>query len=591
MKQLGLLFLCLFILGAGIRAIKIERPVDTPSWREADLSSIARNYSREGMNLFAPCIDWRGSGPGYTEIEFPLYPWAIAVLHKIFGYDEIFGRYLAYIFSLIGLAIFIQLARYLLPPAGAVAASLFYVLSPLAIFISTAIHAEGLMFLCYLTAAYFFIRWIDSRSNKHYVIALLATALTILTKATAAHIGIFFALLVLSQIGWSALRQAKVWIFAIASLLPAAAWYYYAHQLWLNYGNSMGLSNENHWVGADFFSQPEFITGIVRLDVINVWMPAGVVIAALGLLFRWKDRAVRYALFWAISVGIFYVVAARTTSDSWAYYYHIFAVPAAAVLVGAGAEVIRQIRTSEKLVRSFFAYAITSAAALVIATFIPFIVAALGGYARWLPKLSVLLIGVAITTAVLFLLRSEDEDKAAPGAATGKSRVLMQTLIGFAAAACLCLTFFFQLNEIQRDLNRHDRRLFACADSFSSYIPDKTLILASGGECKDPTGQPVAYNSSYMFYWLDRKGWNVCEEEQSLESVKSFIAQGAGYFVAEKTALQKKPGFETALRASYQVVRECDAAILFGLLATTSEQSGKSTTARNGFSMLGEFRR
>ena len=90
MKQLGLLLICLFILGAGIRAIKIERPVNTPSWREADLSSIARNYYREGMNLFAPRIDWRGSGPGYTEIEFPLYPWSIAVLHKIFGYHELF---------------------------------------------------------------------------------------------------------------------------------------------------------------------------------------------------------------------------------------------------------------------------------------------------------------------------------------------------------------------------------------------------------------------------------------------------------------------------------------------------------------------
>ncbi len=590
MKQLGLLLICLFILGAGIRAIKIERPVNTPSWREADLSSIARNYYREGMNLFAPRIDWRGSGPGYTEIEFPLYPWSIAVLHKIFGYHELFGRILAYIFSLIGLAIFLQLARYLLPPAGAVAASLFYVLSPLAIFISTAIHAEGLMFLCYLAAAYFFIRWIDSRSNKHYVIALIATALTILTKATAAHIGIFFALLVLSQIGWSALREAKIWFFAIGSLLPAAAWYYYAHQLWLSYGNSMGLSNENHWVGTDFFSHAEFITGIVRLDVSNVWMPAGVVIAALGLLFRWKDRAVRYALCWAISVGIFYVVAARTTSDAWANYYHIFAVPAAALLVGAGAEVIRQLRTSAKLVRSFFAFSITSAVALVIATFIPFIVEALGGYAKWLPKLSLLLVGVAITTAALFLFRSDAAD-AATEKETAKNRVMMQTLIGFAAAGCLCLTFFLQLNEIQRDINRHDRRLFACADSFSSYMTDKTLILASGGECQDPTGKPVAYNSSYMFYWLDRKGFNVCEEEQSLESVRSFIAQGVAYFVAEKTAMQKKPGFEAAMRANYQVVRECDAAILFGLLATTSEQSGQSATAWNGFSMLGEFRR
>ena len=43
------------------------------------------NYYREDMNLLKPKIDWRGDGPGYTEMEFPIYPWLIAGFYKIFG--------------------------------------------------------------------------------------------------------------------------------------------------------------------------------------------------------------------------------------------------------------------------------------------------------------------------------------------------------------------------------------------------------------------------------------------------------------------------------------------------------------------------
>jgi len=76
LNNLRIFFLCLFLLGAGIRALDVWRPIDgsiNPPWREADIASIARNYYREDMNLFSPRIDWRGDGPGYVEMEFPIY--------------------------------------------------------------------------------------------------------------------------------------------------------------------------------------------------------------------------------------------------------------------------------------------------------------------------------------------------------------------------------------------------------------------------------------------------------------------------------------------------------------------------------------
>jgi hypothetical protein len=107
------------------------------------------------------------------------------------------------------------------------------------------------------------------------------------------------------------------------------------------------------------------------------------------------------------------------------------------------------------------------------------------------------------------------------------------------------------------------RGLYNCAMSFLPRIPPNALIVSSGGPCRDENGYPVAYNASYMFYWLDRKGFNVCKEEQSIETLQSFAASGAGYFIAEKSALMDKPGFQEHLMRVFPVVHECEDAFLF----------------------------
>jgi hypothetical protein len=44
--------------------------------------------------------------------------------------------------------------------------------------------------------------------------------------------------------------------------------------------------------------------------------------------------------------------------------------------------------------------------------------------------------------------------------------------------------------------------------------------LASGGASVDDTGKPVAYNASYFFYWLDRKGFNIPRDLQTPAEVE-----------------------------------------------------------------------
>jgi len=559
-KKVVIAFWCLFFLGAGLRGINVWRPVDRPSWRECDIAAIARNYYREGMNLFYPRIDWRGDGPGYAEMEFPLYPWLIAVLYKLFGFHEFLGRLLVFVFSLITLGLFFQLARSLLPPFGALAASLFFVLSPLVVGISHSLQPEGLMLLCYILAVYAFIRWLDDERSWHYYsLALGATALAILAKATAAHIGLFFAALVLGRMGVGALRRPRIWVFGVVSLLPALLWYAHARHFWLTYGNSLGVSNEYHWAGWDLFTNRSFILGIAGSEIFYVWIPTGVLVIAVGLFLKKSDRAIEYSLYWLASILVFYLIAARTTSASWAVYYHVISVPPVAILFGAGFDALLWLRLSRQLLILLIISLGIVTAALGLAG-IPVL---LEFHSKWLLKFSILCGMSGAILAAFYAYRTGTGHEKIGGAKSSLFNGLVVCLVAICAAA----TFLYQARQIIEDVRSWSMNegLYACAKAFAPEVPDQVLIVASGGPCRGPTGYPVAYNSSYMFYWLDHKGFNICEEEQSVAALKALAQRGARYFIAEKYELGKKPGIEADLRKAFPVRRECKDALMFDL--------------------------
>src|ERR1044072_3880683 len=242
MSKAKIVLILIFMAGSLVRFVDVFRPIDKPSWRECDLGSISRNFVTEGFNPFYPRIDWRGTSPGYAEMEFTLYPALIAGSYEIFGVHDSLGRVWAFIFSLLTLFFFFQLARYYLGDRFAIFAALFFAFNSLVIEISTAIQPEGLMIFSYVAAVYFFLRWQENEKAKYFWPAVIFTALDLLAKATAAHIGIFFAVLLLQKYGAGALRQTKVWLFGALTLLPAAVWYVHAKSLWKTYGSSLGVS-------------------------------------------------------------------------------------------------------------------------------------------------------------------------------------------------------------------------------------------------------------------------------------------------------------------------------------------------------------
>lgn len=507
MKHEKIIWIVIFILGLGVRSTDLFHPVDTGTWRESDESSIARNYYRNGMDFLHPQIDWGGYGPGYVESEFPVYPYLIALSFKLFGSWEPTGRIISFLLSLGTLIIFFRLSRYLFNKRTAIAVSCFFTLNPLLLIISNSIQPESLMFFFYILAAYSFIRWVDSESKKDYLLTFIFTALTLLCKISAINIGILFALIIFIKKGWRYAFKPKVILLAILTVIPSFIWYTYCHRFYLLYGNSLGLANEYPWLGWDFFTNPYFITGIIKQELVHIWTYAGPIIIILALVSTKmiKRQYIIFPVCWLAAAVIFYIIAARTTADSWAAYYHIFSVPSVSMLLGISVIEI---------------------------------------YDRYFPKMDLNFTPLIIISN--FLKRSF-------------INVILFLFVSFYVAYSLRYLILTNKPSYYKTSGYYE-----CKDRLSDIIPRGSLILVSGGRKMDGK-YPTAYNSSYFFFWLDRKGYNISLEDQSIENVLAFKEKGAEYYIAEIGAMNVKPGFEDVMCRRFKAEFEGNGIILFKL--------------------------
>jgi len=324
------------LIGTLARVAYVDRPLDhrlLAPWRQSDYTQVARNFHRGDLNILYPQIDWRGDTPGYVEMEFPLVPWLAAVLDRVAGYHEAFVRLPSSIAAVAALLLFAWLCRRVLPPTGVVFAVAAYAVHPLLVALATSMQPESVMLLLSLLAMTLIWSWDERPRRATLLAAAAAIAAAVLAKSPAAYLGLALAWVVLRKRGPQALTDPWNYAAALVALVPPLAWYAWAHQFWVLYGNSLGVSNESHFIGWDMLLPPGFLLGILKSES-RVFAHAGWLIAAAAVIAG--PGRVRLALIWYAAVWVFYVVAARTSGDDWARYYHSISVAPACLLMGAG---------------------------------------------------------------------------------------------------------------------------------------------------------------------------------------------------------------------------------------------------------------
>jgi len=268
------------LLGLVLRLQGIHNPLlDHPGWRQGDTAAIARNFATLDFNPLHPQTDYDGPAPNYVELELQIVPFLAAMLYKLFGIHEVFGRLISIAFSLATIGLLGYFARWLFGAGGwgefaGLAAALWFAIYPGSTYYGRTFTPDSAMIFFLSAALYASARWIvddAARGRRGFWIAALLTAAAILAKPVALVVLVPIGAMFVERFGaGGTLRRPQAWAFLAVALAP-----------YLIYDRYVATIAEWHWA-----------SGITRLHVLPALRDAFTSLAA----FRHKLGLFRDAL-------------------------------------------------------------------------------------------------------------------------------------------------------------------------------------------------------------------------------------------------------------------------------------------------------
>ncbi|MCR4289120.1 MAG: glycosyltransferase family 39 protein [Candidatus Scalindua sp.] len=329
----------IMISGFLTRLINIKQPLlEVAGWRQCITASIARNFYYNDMNIFYPQVLYGGNSEGYIGgTEFNLYPFAVAILYKLFGFHEFLGR-LVSIMAFSGSAYFLyKLAKKYTGSTSALITLLFYTFNPYIFFYSRSFQPESAMLFFSVTMLYFFSEWIDREGWWRFTLMTLCATLAFLTKLPTICLGLPLLYLCLKKYKLYFLIQWKLWLFAVVSLLLTFLWYRHSDYIKTIEGglamNSLSFryyvlnGTLQHIFDLSFYKKV-FYSEVFEKDLIYI----GGIFFLMGIIFTVRKKELRYIHYWLLAIIIYFFLAANEVV--WHTYYTIPIIVPASVLIG-----------------------------------------------------------------------------------------------------------------------------------------------------------------------------------------------------------------------------------------------------------------
>jgi len=328
----ALLLAVVVAAGVGLRLYRLDLPpAEYHPWRQTDTAAMARWMYRGPLDPFHPRVDWAGRDGGPVEAEFQLYTFLVACLWRVVGYHERWARALSCGASLAALGCMVWLGRRLGLGGFVVVAAVVFCLSPLGVILGRTVQPESLWLFLSLAALCRYRRHLDGPATGASAAAAGALlALALLVKVPALYLGVPFLVMTVSVRGWSGFRQGDVWAVALVGLLPAVAWYAYAHTFPESFGIWTGGGTK--YGSVALLLDPATWSTFRRFVLILLPWP-WLVLVALGLVAAVVDRQ-HLLLSWGAGLGLLWLVAARGFSLH-NYYFYPF-LPWAALVCAYG---------------------------------------------------------------------------------------------------------------------------------------------------------------------------------------------------------------------------------------------------------------
>ena len=114
-------------------------------------------------------------------------------------------------------------------------------------------------------------------------------------------------------------------------------------------------------------------------------------------------------------------------------------------------------------------------------------------------------------------------------------RPVWKVLLASVFAAILLWDTFGIVQVVKEKRTTSD--IYKEAMTLRPLLAEPGLIVVPGGPSRGPTGFPVAYNASHLFYWLDRKGFNfTADNALTMDDLHWYENHGVRYFILGKPA-------------------------------------------------------
>jgi predicted membrane-bound mannosyltransferase len=327
----------IILAGFLARLINITQPIlEVAGWRQCYTASIARNFYYSGMNVFYPQVLASGNTEGYIGgSEFNIYPFAVAILYKLFGIHESLGR-LVSIIAFCGGAFFLyKLTRKYAGSTTGLITLLFYTFNPYIFFYSRSFQPESTMLFFSITMLYFFSEWIDREGWWRFALMTFCATFAFLTKIPTICLGLPLLYLCLKKYKLNILTQWKLWLFAILSLTITLLWYKHANYLKSIDNLSVNSLSFSYYMKYSVyfltnlhFYEKVFYAEVFEKDLIYI----GGVFLVLGIIFTLKKKEFRYIHYWLLAIIIYFFIAAKEVE--WHTYYTMPIIVPASVFVG-----------------------------------------------------------------------------------------------------------------------------------------------------------------------------------------------------------------------------------------------------------------
>lgn len=363
----------IFFLGFLVRLYGFDNPVaDWHSWRQADTSSVSRNFVNKGFDLLHPTYQDLSNVPsgidnpkGYRFVEFPIYNALQAGAYSLFGIFSLeeWGRLITIASSLFSAWFLYALVKKYADRTAALFTLFFYLFLPFNIYFSRTILPDPNMVTMILAAIYFFDLWIEENAKRKtssfakasadkqnaklqfkaknhlfFCLATLFAALALLLKPFAAFFLLPIVYLAWAEYGKSIFKKWELYVFAVLTILPLLLWRVWMAQYPEGIPASNWLFNANSIRFKGSFFYWLFADRIGRL-ILGYW---GIALLVIGILVNSsKAHLKKHGLFFysfILSTLLYLtIVAAGNVQHD---YYQIPIIPSLVIFLGLGARLL-----------------------------------------------------------------------------------------------------------------------------------------------------------------------------------------------------------------------------------------------------------